>query len=166
MGVGFVSPLLTRFGGSCENAENRCVFRMRTLLRNRVGVGMSWDKGCKFLEMKDPSSCKYRLVSLHASMLHNTASPASIFFRIDEKPPVCRYVLQINCRNEWNEQQAGEASPHKRAYQDIDGTKLVKAHLDSSPMYINISVLFIFPPLFHGPKQPEIYSYPIHNSEV
>ena len=31
-------------------------------------------------------------------------------------------------------------------------------------MYISVSVLFIFPPLFHGPEQ--IYSYPIQNSEV
>ena len=51
--------------------------------------------GCKFTEMNKPSTCKYTLVSLHASMLHNTASPVSIFIRFDEKTPVCRYVPQL-----------------------------------------------------------------------
>ncbi len=67
-------------------------------------------------------------------------------------------------QKEWTEQHTAEVLPHKRAYQNIDGTKLVAAHLDSAPMNINISVLFIFPPLFHGPKR--MYSYPIQNTEV
>jgi hypothetical protein len=72
---------------------------------------MSGDKGCNFLEMKGPCSCTYRLISLHASMLNDTASPVSIFARFNEKIPVCHYVLQIKLsesvrKNEMNSRQA------------------------------------------------------------
>ena len=67
-------------------------------------------------------------------------------------------------QKEWKEQHAHEVSPHKRAYKNIDGTKHLQAHSYSSTMNINISVLFICPPLFHAPKRR--YSYHIQNTEV
>jgi hypothetical protein len=106
-----MAPLPILCGGSLENADNMCVFRMHTLLRNRFGVGMSGDKGCNFLEMTGLCSCKYRLISLHVSMLNDTASPVSIFVRFGEKIRVCHSVLQIKLsesvrKSEMNSRQA------------------------------------------------------------
>ena len=72
---------------------------------------MCGDQGCNFLEMTGLCSCKYRPISLHASMLNDTASPVSIFVRFDEKIAVCYYVLQKKLsesvrKNEMNRRQA------------------------------------------------------------
>ncbi len=128
---------------------------------------MSGDKGCNFLEITGPWSCKYSVdaacvdaqwhgftcINFRPIRWENSSMP----LRSANK------IVGIGLK-EWNKHHTGKASHHKTASHNIDGTKLVKAHLDSSPMNINISVRLIFPALIHGTNR--IYSYPIQNSEV
>jgi hypothetical protein len=48
--------------------------------------------------MGPTSNCKYRLVSLHASMLHSTASPVSIFVRFDELTGIAIHQICDNTK--------------------------------------------------------------------